>query len=112
MCIRDRGTPPPNSVISSAEKVPINTDAVRLEEARIYYAGIGVPQDYERALSLFSSLAHKGNAEAARYLGLMLLTGRGCEKDIPKAEKWLRQSSASGDKTATRILSQYAVLFK
>ena len=109
---RGMGTPPPNSVISSAEKVPIKTDAVRLEEARIYYAGVGVPQDYERALSLFSSLARKGNAEAARFLGLMLLTGRGCEKDIPKAENWLRQASASGDKTATRILSQYAILFK
>ena len=109
---RGMGTPPLNSVISSTAKVPIKTDTVRLEEARIYYAGVGVPQDYERALSLFSSLARKGNAEAARFLGLMLLTGRGCEKDIPKAENWLRQASASGDKTATRILSQYAVLFK
>jgi TPR repeat protein len=109
---RGMGTPPPNSVVSSTEEVPIKTDAVQLEEARKYYAGVGVPQDYERALSLFSSLARKGNAEAARFLGLMLLTGRGCEKDIPKAENWLRQASASGDKTATRILSQYAVLFK
>ena len=106
------GTPPSNSVISSPEKVPIKTDAVRLEDARKYYAGVGVPQDYERALSLFSSLARKGNAEAARFLGLMLLTGRGCEKDIPKAENWLRQASTAGDKTATRILSQYAVLFE
>jgi hypothetical protein len=109
---RGMGTPPPNSVISSTAKVPIKTDAIQLEEARKYYAGVGVPQDYERALSLFRSLARKGNAEAARFLGLMLLTGRGCEKDIPKAENWLRQASASGDKTATRILSEYAVLFK
>ncbi len=109
---RGMGTPPPHSVISSTEKAPIKTDAVQLEDARKYYAGVGVPQDYERALSLFSSLARKGNAEAARFLGLMFLTGRGCEKDIPKAENWLRQASASGDKTATRILSQYAVLFK
>jgi TPR repeat protein len=109
---RGMGTPPLNSVVSSTAKVPIKTDAVQLEEARKYYAGVGVPQDYERALSLFRSLARKGNAEAARFLGLMLLTGRGCEKDIPKAENWLRQASASGDKTATRILSEYAVLFK
>ena len=109
---RGMGTPPPDSVISSTEKVSIKTDADRLEDARKYYAGVGVPQDYERAITLFSSLAQKGNAEAARYFGLMLLTGRGCEKDIPKAESWLRQASASGDKTATRILSEYAVLFK
>jgi TPR repeat protein len=32
----------------------------------------GVPQDYERALTLFSSLALKGNAESARFIGLML----------------------------------------
>ena len=109
---RGMGTPPPHTVISSTEKGSIKTDAVQLEDARKFYAGVGVPQDYERAFSLFRSLARNGNAEAARILGQMLLTGRGCEKDIPKAENWLRQASASGDKTATRILSQYAVLFK
>ena len=109
---RGKGKSPPNTVISSTENAPKTLDAVQLEEARKYYAGIGVVQDYARSLALFSSLAHKGNSEAARLLGLMLLTGRGCEKDIPNAEKWLRQASASGDKTATRILSQYAVLFK
>ena len=109
---RGKGKSPPNTVISSTENAPKTLDAVQLEEARKYYAGIGVAQDYARSLALFSSLARKGNPEAARFLGLMLLTGRGCEKDIPNAEKWLRQASASGDKTATRILSQYAVLFK
>jgi TPR repeat protein len=109
---RGKGKSRPNTVISSTENAPKTLDAVQLEEARKYYAGIGVAQDYARSLALFSSLARKGNPEAARFLGLMLLTGRGCEKDIPNAEKWLRQASASGDKTATRILSQYAVLFK
>jgi TPR repeat protein len=109
---RGKGKSPPNTVISSTENAPKTLDAVQLEEARKYYAGIGVAQDYARSLALFSSLARKGNPTAARFLGLMLLTGRGCEKDISNAEKWLRQASASGDKTATRILSQYAVLFK
>ena len=109
---RGMGEPPLDSVVSSTAKVTIMADAVQLEEARKYYAGVGVSQDYERAFSLFRSLASKGNVEASRFLGLMLLTGRGCEKDIPKAESWLRQASASGDKTATRILSEYAVLFK
>ena len=84
----------------------------RLEEARRYYAGVGVPQDFERAFTLFSSLARKGNAEAARFLGLMLLTGRGCEKNAAQAEDWLRRASAAGDEAATRILSKYAALFK
>jgi TPR repeat protein len=108
---RGMGTPPRASVNSSTVKSTIKMDAIQLEEARKYYAGVGVPQDYERALPLFRSLARGGNAEAARFLGLMLLTGRGCEKDVPKAESWLRQASASGDKTAIRILSEYAVLF-
>jgi hypothetical protein len=38
---RGMGTPPLNSVISSTEKVPIKTDAIQLEEACKYYAGVG-----------------------------------------------------------------------
>ena len=107
----------PKAVIPVGQNAVINSNTSRLnddqllKQARNYYAGAGVTQNYERALELFSPLANKGNAEAARFLGLMFLTGRGCEKDIPKAENWLRQASNAGDKTATRILSQYAVLF-
>ena len=108
---RGNGTTTQNPT-SSAKPLGPKGNPWKLEEARRYYAGVGVPQDFERAFTLFSSVAREGNAEAARFLGLMLLTGRGCEKNATQAEGWLRRASSAGDVTATRILSQYATLFK
>lgn len=98
--------------LSTAKIFIPNPRPSKLEEAQKYYAGEGVRQDYKRAFGLFSSLARAGNAEAARYLGLMLLTGRGCEKNTTQAKDWLLWSSAAGDVPAARYLSQYAPLFK
>ncbi len=96
----------------TANTVRNDTDTIKVQEAKKYYTGTGVPQDYRRAFALFSPLAQKGNAAAARYLGLMLLTGRGCEKNIAQAKQWLERSSSKGDAEATRILSQYSALFR
>ena len=100
------------AIAPSAVSVRNDTDAVKIKEAKKYYTGTGVPQDYRRAFALFSPLAQNGDAVAARYLGLMLLTGRGCEKNIGQAKQWLQHSSGKGDAEATRILSQYSALFR
>ena len=96
----------------SAGSVRNDTNANKVQEAKRYYTGTGVSQDYHRAFALFSPLARKGDAVAARYLGLMLLTGRGCEKNVTQAKQWLEQSSSKGDGEATRILSEYSALFR
>ena len=51
--------------------------------------GVGSDRDYERAYSIFLPLAQGGNAEAARYVGIMKFAGRGCEKSIKEARQWL-----------------------
>ena len=83
-----------------------------LEEAKMYYTGIGKDQDYNKAFTLLLPFANEGNPEASRLIGLMCFTGKGTTKNISAAEKWLRQAAKSGDPIANRILSQYQALFR
>ena len=83
-----------------------------LQKARKYYTGVGLDKNYEKAYELFLPLAKGGNAEASRFIGLMKLTGKGTGKDISSARQWLSVASQKGDKTAIRMLRDYAALFK
>ena len=64
-----------------------------LDEARGYYTGVGFPQDYGRAYELFLPLAKGGNPVAARFVGLMALTGKGTKRDPAVAKQWLSVSA-------------------
>lgn len=83
-----------------------------LQKARKYYTGVGLDKNYEKAYELFLPLAKGGNAEASRFIGLMKLTGKGTGKDISSARQWLSVAAQKGDKTAIRMLRDYAALFK
>ena len=48
--------------------------------------------------------AEAGDAEAARYLGIIYLRGKGVSVDRPEAAKWLRRAAAGGDALAKRNL--------
>ena len=87
------------------------TDEEVLDEARGYYTGVGFPQDYGRAYELFLPLAKGGNPVAARFVGLMALTGKGTKRDPAVAKQWLSVSAQKGDKTAKRLLDSYKSLF-
>jgi TPR repeat protein len=79
--------------------------------ARKYYTGVGVERNYAKAYELFFPLAQGGNAEAARFIGLMKLGGKGTIKDIKLAKEWLSVASQKGDKIAQKLLSSYKSLF-
>ena len=89
-----------------------NIDYKRLEEAKKAYTGVGVPKDYDKAYSLFFPLAKAGNAEAARFIGLMKLMGKGTKKDINEARQWLSVAAQKGDSLATELLEKYKSLFR
>ena len=55
-----------------------------LSLAKQHYFGRGVAPDYNRAFHLFTNCAEGGNPEAARYLGIMYLSGKGVQKIIKK----------------------------
>ena len=82
-----------------------------LARARKYYTGVGLPQDYAKAHELFLPLARGGNPVAARFVGLMALTGKGAKRDPAIAKEWLSVAAQKGDKTAQRLLETYKSLF-
>ena len=60
--------------------------------------------DYIAARSNFVTAANAGDVEAARYLGIIYLRGKGVPKDRAEAAKWLRMAAAGGDVMAKRNL--------
>jgi len=75
-----------------------------LELAKRQYSGVGIPVDLVSARNNFLVAANAGNAEAARYLGIIYLRGKGVPVDRPTAATWFRRAANSGDTLAKRNL--------
>lgn len=89
-----------------------SNDKEQLEKAKKSYTGVGLKKDYFKAFELFLPLARGGNAEAARFVGLMKFSGKGTTKDMNEARQWLSVAAQKGDPTATELLAKYKVLFQ
>jgi TPR repeat protein len=100
-----------NKIPEKNSDLPLLDDKNRLNHARKFYTGVGTKQNYQKAYELFFPLAQSGNAEAARFVGLMNLSGKGTEKDLNLAKQWLSVASQKGDKIARRLLDSYQSLF-
>lgn len=100
---KPKGVRPPYAVALSDEEV--------LAKARMHYTGVGLPKDYEKAFQMFMPLAKGGNPVAARFVGLMILTGKGTKKNPSLAREWLSVAAQKGDETAKRLLITYKSLF-
>ena len=105
--------------ISTDDSIPLiavsnssDNDEDRLEEAKKSYTGVGLKKDYSRAFSLFLPMAKGGNAEAARFVGLMKFSGKGTSKNIKEARQWLSVAAQKGDSTAIELLEKYKTLFQ
>jgi len=106
--------PPPPTTFTPARPAPSptpsfpapsSTSAIDTRElAKRHYSGIGIPVDYTAARSNFVIAANGGDVEAARYLGIIYLRGKGVAKDRVEAAKWLRMAAAGGDVMAKRNL--------
>lgn len=68
-------------------------------QARQYYWGIGVTQDYEKAFALYLRAAELGDAEAQYISGAMYQVGQGTEQNIPKSFKLLYGAAQKGKST-------------
>ena len=101
----------PSVIPHSTNSNPSLTDQEVLEKARKYYTGVGLPRDYAKAYALFLPLAKGGDPIAARFIGLMALTGKGTKRDSGVAKEWLSVAAQKGDKTALRLLETYKSLF-
>ena len=68
--------------------------------AAMYYEGIGVTKDYQKALVWFQKAAEQGNADAQSRLGRMYYEEIGVTKDDQKALVWFQKAAEQGDADA------------
>jgi len=99
-------TPPPLPTSPPApSSLPLpslgSSDELR-ELAKNHYFGRKSAPDYAKSFALFTQSANSGDAEAARYLGIMYLRGKGVPKDNAKALEWFSLASDRGDTLAAK----------
>ncbi|HTO65223.1 MAG TPA: tetratricopeptide repeat protein [Bradyrhizobium sp.] len=61
----------------------------------LYEHGLGVPQSYDAAASLYVDAAERGDPTGQHLLGLMYDKGHGLERDDVLAYKWLSLAAAA-----------------
>jgi TPR repeat protein len=66
--------------------------------------------DFNRAFQLFTDSAQSGNPEAARYLGIMHLRGKGVAKNYDKALEWFTKAADGGDELAIKNVKTLKIL--
>ncbi|MGE3319300.1 MAG: SEL1-like repeat protein [Candidatus Berkiella sp.] len=75
--------------------------------ANCYHDGIGTAVDYAESLRLYKDLASREFYPAHFKLGQMYFEGKGVEKDIDTAKKWLLSAALYKDQDAQNWLKQY-----
>jgi len=71
----------------------------------MYASGVGVKQDYERAIKLLKQASDGGDAYAGFSLGNMYAQGDGVKKDFKEAAIWFEKSANAGNSQAAYNLA-------
>ena len=79
-------------------------DQIR-ESAKKIYWGRSTDSSMAQAFQSFEKCAKLGDAESARYLGIMYLRGKGVEKNANEALKWLELAAATRGRISDQKLS-------
>ena len=98
------------SIQPSPNEMSSGDDFDELELAKQHYFGRGANFDLKRAFQLFDKSANRGNPEAARYLGIMFLRGKGVSKDSQKALEWFTKAASGGDELAKKNVKTLQIL--
>lgn len=82
-----------------------DVDAI-LELAQLYeWERPGLRGTHEQAIETYRALdSENDNAEARRRLAAMALSGRGLDKDVAQAERWLLKDASRGDRASIVML--------
>lgn len=72
-----------------------------------YYNGDGVPQNFEKAFTLFQAAVVKGDIYSSYFLGYMYMNGQGVEKDINNAITLFESATTFGHIQAQSYLGRY-----
>lgn len=76
----------------AADQGKITPDA-SIALAGFYLQGLIVPQNYSRAIELYTASAESGNPQAQLELGFLYYMGQGVDQDFSKAEEWFREAA-------------------
>lgn len=109
-----RATGDPTFTIAAAWQAGRYADAIRGAQSlandgnaraqallgRAYYEGIGLPRDYNWALTWFEKAVAHGNADAMFFLGLMHEHGRGVPRSLTRALDLFDRAAALGQRYA------------
>jgi TPR repeat protein len=110
----DISIPPPS--ISPNPKNQVSAEGIsisqRRESAKKIYWGRSSTLLLKEAVSDFEFCANQGDAESARYLGIMYLRGKGVNKDAQQALKWLELAANGGDELAKKNLQSLRKIVK
>lgn len=66
----------------------------------MYYAGSGVPRDFDKALMWLEKAAKQGHSPALYSIGDMYATGEGVGRDDKKAFRWFQKAADQGSARA------------
>lgn len=82
-----------------------NIDA-KISLAEMFYYGLGVAQDYQKAFSQYEELAKQGYASPQLTLGFLYENGEGVAKDYIQAWAWYAVAIYNGEKKDIQCLKQ------
>jgi len=74
--------------------------------ANLYFLGLGVEQDYERAAELYSRAAFAGDVSAQVNLGHIYKLGRGVKENKELAYAWFNLARGQGSDNAQLYMSE------
>ncbi|HEY8023169.1 MAG TPA: tetratricopeptide repeat protein [Burkholderiaceae bacterium] len=80
-----------------------NADAQQLL-GHMYYMGLGVAQDFAKALAWHRKAAGQGKSESQYVIGTMYYSGKGLIQDYREAEQWLQKAGNAGHADAQYML--------
>jgi len=104
-------TPLPGESTQSQPAFMPPVDQIR-EDAKKVYWGSSKSKSMEDAFKSFEKCANLGDAESARYLGIMYLRGKGISKNVDEALRWLEVAAKRGDDLAEKNLLSLRKIMK
>ena len=82
------------------------------ENAKKIYWGRSTNTSMSDAFDAFEKCANSGDAESARYLGIMYMRGKGVSKNSEEAIRWFEYAANQGDALAGKNLASLRKIMK
>jgi TPR repeat protein len=83
---------------------------VRATLGFMYFSGLGVTQDYSKAVEWFVAAAQQGHVVAQKNLGSIYAGGYGLPQDYREAARWYLMAAESNDAIAQKRLADMHIL--